>query len=415
MTAFKHPVLFFEPAGIRRFGPPIDTRPVWELRVGPVTVGEVLTCRLGDEPIVGFWTREEITPVCPRPQTGFFDADSILLIAGHHLPFVDSWWDDLTRLEPGQSLEVAGEVLALHLDGPAALRYLKALDHSAEIPAPESVAIEGPYGPLIRYWWELHELAPRSLEWHIAMRGIRSEGGDDTPDSEGWMNNDDLYLHETVRIDTGVNVDTGGGPIMIDAEVAIGTGSYIKGPCYLGPRTQVKPLTQLMGGCFCGPECRLGGEIANTQFQGYANKGHHGFLGHSFVGEWVNLGAGTTNSNLKNNYSDVRVEYNGMQIDTKRSFLGCCLGDHVKVGIQGRINTGSVLSTFSNWFGTGFPPKWLPPFSWGGDDGISIHRLVDAEVTAARMFERREYDPGPELIAIYRSIFQKNEESRKEF
>jgi UDP-N-acetylglucosamine diphosphorylase/glucosamine-1-phosphate N-acetyltransferase len=223
----------------------------------------------------------------------------------------------------------------------------------------------------------------------------------------------EFYLAPGVELGPGAVVDASGGAVLLDREVEVGALSVLTGPCYLGPGTRLKPHSQLHG-VWTGPQCRLGGEIEETQFQGYANKQHHGFLGHAAVGEWVNLGAGATNSDLKNNYSGVRVEQGGRQLETQQRFLGCCLGDHVKLGIQGRLSTGTVLEPFTNWFGGDFPAKGLPPFTWGGDGELVEHALEKALATAAIAMGRRGQVLTPAAAAVARALFAETAAWRRE-
>jgi NDP-sugar pyrophosphorylase family protein len=164
------------------------------------------------------------------------------------------------------------------------------------------------------------------------------------------------------------------------------------GPIHIGKNTIVRPQSYLRGPLLIGPECRIGGEVTHSIFKGYSNKAHYGFIGHSYVGEWVNLGAGTTNSNLKNNYGPVKVWSEGKVVDTGQQFLGCYIDDFVKTGIGTLINTGTVIGFGANVFG-GNPtivgkltPKYIAPFSWGENEK---YRLDDFLKAAGEMMRRR--------------------------
>jgi NDP-sugar pyrophosphorylase family protein len=159
------------------------------------------------------------------------------------------------------------------------------------------------------------------------------------------------------------------------------SGTRLEGPTYVGAGTRV--LGGFVRGSVFGPECRVRGEIASTVFLGYSNKAHDGFVGHSVVGHWVNLGAGTTTSNLKNTYGPVRLEVSGAKIETGRTNLGTLFGDHAKTAIGTMLATGSVVGAGANVFGATVPPRHVPAFAWGctGDrvteDGfLSIARRV---------------------------------------
>jgi UDP-N-acetylglucosamine diphosphorylase / glucose-1-phosphate thymidylyltransferase / UDP-N-acetylgalactosamine diphosphorylase / glucosamine-1-phosphate N-acetyltransferase / galactosamine-1-phosphate N-acetyltransferase len=138
-------------------------------------------------------------------------------------------------------------------------------------------------------------------------------------------------------------------------------------------------------GCSFGPRCRIGGEVEASLFQGYSNKHHEGFIGHAFVGEWVNLGALTTNSDLKNAYQPVQVPWQGKTIDTGRLKVGCFIGDHVKTAIGSLVNTGTRVGTFANWFEPGLTPKEIPAFAWGREARWPLgHALSNARKVMAR-------------------------------
>jgi UDP-N-acetylglucosamine diphosphorylase/glucosamine-1-phosphate N-acetyltransferase len=181
--------------------------------------------------------------------------------------------------------------------------------------------------------------------------------------------------------------DASGGPILVRRGTTIQAFTRLVGPCVIGEETIVN------GGriatCSIGERCRVHGEVSMSVFTGYANKGHDGFIGHSVLGRWVNLGAGTVNSNLKNNYSDVHfwtprgVEHTGMQ------FLGAFLGDHAKTAIGTRLTTGAVIGTGANVYGTGITPRYVPPFAWGLD-GSDVWELNAFLETAERAMKRRD-------------------------
>jgi hypothetical protein len=150
-------------------------------------------------------------------------------------------------------------------------------------------------------------------------------------------------------------------------------------------------------GSVFGPECRVRGEVAISVFMGYANKSHHGFVGHSIVGPWVNLGAGTTTSNLKNTYGSVRLELDGERIETGRTNVGSLFGDHAKTAIGTMLATGTVISAGANVFGTPTPPKFVPPFAWGctgermSEDGfLKVAERVMARRNVELSAQRRE-------------------------
>ena len=169
-------------------------------------------------------------------------------------------------------------------------------------------------------------------------------------------------------------------------------GAIIRGPVSIGEETIIKMGAKIYGPTAIGPHCKVGGEVKDSVIQGYSNKAHDGFLGNSVIGEWCNLGAGTSVSNLKNNYSNVRIwDYPTRSIkDSGLQYLGLIMVDHSKSGINSMFNTGTVVGVASNIFGAGYPPKFIPSFAWGGADGFEKHRLEDAISTARKVVALRD-------------------------
>jgi len=199
----------------------------------------------------------------------------------------------------------------------------------------------------------------------------------------------DVTAAADVEVDPGVVLDTRPGPIHLAAGVRIRSFTTLVGPAFIGPGSL------LVGGVIeavsCGPVCRLRGEISSSVILGYTNKAHDGYLGHSLVGRWVNLGAFTTNSDLKNNYGSIRVPRGPeSEVDTGRIKVGVFLGDHVKTGIGTLMGAGTVVGAGSNVFGGGITPRWLPPFSWAGPQGTTPWLLDPFLETASRAMSRRE-------------------------
>lgn len=199
-----------------------------------------------------------------------------------------------------------------------------------------------------------------------------------------------VRLGTGVRIEPGVLLDVRAAPIELDANVEVRAGARLGGPLYVGPGSR------LLGGAVeavsAGPVCHLRGEIEESIVLGYSNKAHDGFLGHAYLGSWVNLGAMTTNSDLKNNYGQVRIGPPEDEVDTGLLKLGCLIGDHAKTGIGVLLGTGTVLGAGCNVFGTDMPPKWTPPFSWGSGSDLTAYRRDAFIDTACLVMERRDVE-----------------------
>lgn len=204
------------------------------------------------------------------------------------------------------------------------------------------------------------------------------------------------------------------GPIYLGKDTEIMEGSVIRGPFAICEHSAVKLSAKIYGPTTIGPHCKAGGEINNSVIQGYSNKGHDGFLGNAVIGEWCNLGADTNNSNLKNNYSEVKVwNYPANRfIKTGLQFCGLIMGDHSKCGINTMFNTGTVVGVSANIFGSGFPRNFIPSFSWGGAAGMSVYKTDKAFETMELVMERRGVKLTEEDRAIYQHIFEQSEKYR---
>jgi hypothetical protein len=194
-------------------------------------------------------------------------------------------------------------------------------------------------------------------------------------------------------VEPGVVFDVRQGAVVLEPGVEVRHGTRLEGPLYVGARTRI--LGGFIRASAFGPECRVHGEIAASVFLGFANKSHDGFVGHSVVGHWVNLGALTTTSNLKNTYGPVRLEVAGVRIETERQNLGTLFGDHAKTAIGTMLATGTVVSAGANVFGAATPPKFVPPFAWGasGSDRVTPDGFLQV---AERVMGRRNVPLTPE-------------------
>lgn len=189
-------------------------------------------------------------------------------------------------------------------------------------------------------------------------------------------------------IEPQVVFDTSAGPIFVGAGSHVHAFTRLVGPCYVGRNTQI--LGDRVAACSIGDVCKVRGELSNTIILGHANKGHDGFVGHSYLGRWVNVGAGTITSNLKNTYGSVSLWTTRGMRDTRMQFLGTFFGDHAKTGIGTRLTTGTVLGTGANVFGSTMPPKVVPPFSWGGTPPHEVYALDKFLAVAERVMARRQ-------------------------
>ena len=212
-----------------------------------------------------------------------------------------------------------------------------------------------------------------------------------------------LYVHQTARLEH-CYINTEEGPVMIDEDACIMQGAMLRGPMYIGKRTVVKMGAALYAGSNIGSDCIVGGEIKNTIFQAYSNKGHHGYLGDSYIGEWCNMGAGTSCSNLKNTAGELKA----WNMDTS-SFInagkkaGILMGDHVKTAINSSFNSGTVIGGFSNVFNPdALLPKYIAPFQWGQEQYYELDKLLEE---VKRWMTMKGQQPNASILESIKSYY----------
>ena len=224
----------------------------------------------------------------------------------------------------------------------------------------------------------------------------------------------DVYIGPGARIHPTVVLDAEGGPLYIDSDVEILPHTRVEGPGYLGPKT-ILYGGKIREGCTLGPVCRVGGEVEESIIHGYSNKYHDGFLGHSYVGSWVNLGALTTNSDLKNDYGTVEVRMCGKLQDTGDTKVGSFIGDHTKTSIGTLLNTGTYLGMMCNILASGEPaPKFIPDFVWQVRGKFLRARMKDALSTARTAMGRRKKELTEAEAGLIEHVFKLTEEERNE-
>jgi UDP-N-acetylglucosamine diphosphorylase/glucosamine-1-phosphate N-acetyltransferase len=210
-----------------------------------------------------------------------------------------------------------------------------------------------------------------------------------------------IFIEEGASVEAAI-LNTTSGPLYIGKHAEIMEGSIVRGPLALCDDGVLKMGAKIYGPTTIGNHCKVGGEVSNSIFQAYSNKGHDGFLGNSLIGEWCNLGADTNTSNLKNNYGNVSTfDYETMQeAKTDIQFMGVCMGDHAKCGINTMFNTASVVGVSSNIFGSGFPLKYTPSFTWGGIEEQVVFKFEKAIEYSNNMMERRNMRLSDDDISI---------------
>lgn len=255
--------------------------------------------------------------------------------------------------------------------------------------------------------WDIFSLADKAMriDFGIATAGKKSQKLSDTNVLIG--SETDLFIEEGAVIEASV-LNTKSGPIFIDKDAEIMESCTVRGPFYLGEHSQLKMGAKIYGASVFGPHVKVGGEVNNAVIFGYSAKAHDGFLGNSVLGEWCNLGADTNNSNLKNNYAQVKVWSYVKEgfVPTGLQFCGLIMGDHSKSAINTMFNTGTVVGVSANIFGAGFPRNFVPSFTWGGPQGIQEYQLKQAIDTAKLVYTRRNMEFDQVEQDILAAIFE---------
>ncbi|SEQ05440.1 GlmU family protein [Flavobacterium urocaniciphilum] len=226
---------------------------------------------------------------------------------------------------------------------------------------------------------------------------------------------ENIFIEEGAQLEF-VTLNASTGPIYIGKNSEIMEGSVIRGPFALCESGRVKLATKVYGATTVGPHSVIGGEVNNSVLIGYSNKGHDGFLGNSVLGEWCNIGADSNNSNLKNNYEEVKLwSYETENFaKTGLQFCGLMMGDHSKCGINTMFNTGTVVGVSANIFGAGFPRNFVPSFSWGGASGFMTYITKKAFETAKIVMARRNVEFSEQDAKILEHVFEETKKYRKE-
>ena len=353
------------------------TRPVADIRCGILTMRERWEKLLGENT----WTLTQpyLQPAFPNIDSSektyinaavFATADMVNAIAG---------------MQAGSTLYANDVLVAWRPIGPVNEQDLlkDAANCAAKAQYADSVMI-------LNNNWDIFSLNDRAIraDYDLLTKGKKSMP---IPAGVTVSGSENLFIEEGANIYPGCIINASTGPVYIGAEAEVLEGTIMRGPIALCEHSVVKMGAKIYGATTIGPGCKVGGEINNVVFFANSNKAHDGYLGNAVIGEWCNLGADTNCSNLKNDYGTIKVwhEATGKEINSGLTFCGLMMGDHSKCGINTMFNTGTVVGVSCNIFGSGFPKKFIPSFSWGGADGFTEYRFDKAIEASNRMMGRR--------------------------
>ena len=394
-------LILFEDEGFVDLLPLVFWRSIFELQVGRKIILDRIAQRLGMS-VAGVWTRDWIAAVaaqrCGAPANYPLNGPTVL---------VNGRWlfdepVDLPRTptvgtteDGGQAYIVCDAALAKDLSA----RELLHAKYRA--PALAGVARRPAPGRLIRYPWDLVIQVGDLLRGDWEPRDAHLAG--EVPAGVISGPPDQLRVGERAEIHRTALIDTSTGPVYLANDVSVGACAVLEGPLYIGPGSRINPHAWLHGGNAIGPMCKIGGELHRCVIHGYSNKQHNGFLGHSVVGSWVNIGAGASNSDLKNSYDRVSVPINGHDVDSGQILLGAIIGDHAKIGINAALPTGAVIGLGAS-IASASVPKYVPCFSWVTDGYMRPGDALRAMDYASAMMARRQVDMTDEEVELFSDL-----------
>ncbi|MBD09518.1 MAG: glucose-1-phosphate thymidylyltransferase [Flavobacteriaceae bacterium] len=266
----------------------------------------------------------------------------------------------------------------------------------------------------IEHTWDIFSKNGEAIEedFNLITNGRKSEP---IPATVKTLNPENIFIEKGAKLNF-VTLNASSGPIYIGRDAEIMEGTVVRGPLALCNNATLKLATKIYGPTTVGPHSKVGGEVNNSVIFGHSNKGHDGFLGNSVLGEWCNIGADSNNSNLKNNYAEVRLwnYQTGGFAKTGLQFCGLMMGDHSKCGINTMFNTGTVVGVSSNIFGSGFPRNFVPSFSWGGSKGFVTYKTNKAFEVAEVVMGRRNEEFTDIDKAILEHVFEETKQYRRE-
>jgi UDP-N-acetylglucosamine diphosphorylase/glucosamine-1-phosphate N-acetyltransferase len=411
-------ICIFEDEKYRKLLPLVYFRPVYELRCG-INLLKDKIIRSFSNPNVILHARDYLTDVLKRDYPNYYvnelqpNANQVLFVNGRVL--ADPHFADKFKYNGKDIAYVKGDdIVAFWASGENLEKFKNKFGTpltKSDFENYEKVEISA---KLINYPWDIINNNGEQIviDFNILTDGkARREGK--IYEGVHLLNEHFIHIEEGAKIKPGVVLDAENGPIYIGKNVKILPNAVIEGPAYVGDGSLIKVSAKIYENTSIGPVCKVGGEVEASIIHAFSNKQHEGFIGHSYLGTWVNIGADTNNSDLKNDYGNVKVYVDGELIDSGSMFVGLIMGDHSKSGINLMFNTGTVVGVSCNIYGSGLPPKFVPSFSWGGaQDGFVTYRIDKAIEVARRVMARRNVQLTEIDEKLFRKIFELTEEER---
>lgn len=403
-------VCIFEDLGFQSLLPLTSTRPVYDLLSGTSVLFEKFY-RYFSHTNINLHCRPYLKPSLKKKYPGIsinkINSGLPCLFLNGRVLMTEELYNRVTDIDEDHNylFTYKGDLIALYLCDDL-LNYM--IDVLHDIPSPinliqyfrnHCISKELDHVHIVRTPWDLISLNSTALKLDFAFRNQPGIVKGDIKPFASIYNENNVYVGRNTVIEDFVVINAEKGPVYIEEDVLICSGSRLEGPLYIGKHSHI--LGARLSASSIGPFCKVGGEISNSIFYGFSNKAHDGFLGHSYIGEWVNLGAGTITSNLKNTYGKVSISTPQETVDTGLQFLGSIIGDHCKTSIGTRLPTGCIVSYGCNLIGSEAHAKFVPPFRWGAAQHYEEFKLGKFIDIAKKMMLRRKRDllePQQDLI-----------------
>ncbi len=376
------------------------TRPVGELRVGILTIRE--KWEKWSNTKVSFITQDHLSEKYPMT----IQSDNIV-INGSLLP-LPGICKLIEQMEPNEALLQNDELIAARLNE----SQFQSLIEDQEIEELQGFDIGDTPLLKINNLWDIFGKNDQAVKIDFELL-TKNRTSQPLSDTNRVTAPDQIFLEPGATVEHAI-LNASKGPIYIGKDALIMEGCIIRGPLAMNEKSVLKMGAKIYGATTLGPHCKVGGEVNNVVFTGYSNKGHDGFLGNSVIGEWCNLGADTNASNMKNNYSEVKLWNYAKErfAKTGLQFCGLVMADHSKCGINTMFNTGTVIGVSANIYGGGYPRNFIPSFSWGGDQKYTTYTLEKALDTARAMMKRRDQELTALDQEILKEVFMKDRSYR---
>lgn len=371
------------------------TKPVGALRLGILSIKEKWELALGAK--VSFITQDYLSS---RYHIDIEDKNIVIngsVLPSYHLTRL------ISQLEENEALLDDGDLIAAYLNKD----QFDSLIQNEDINELAGFEVGDTPFMKINSLSDIFSLNDEALKMDFEWM-LKDKESQAIPDHVQCISPENIFIEEGAEISPCI-INASTGPVYIGKNAKIMEGCLIRGPLALLDHAVVKMGAKIYGATTIGPWSKVGGELNNVVIQAYSNKGHEGFLGNSVLGEWCNIGADSNNSNLKNNYSEVKLwDYPSETFKkTGLQFCGLVMGDHSKCGINTMFNTGTVVGVFSNVFGAGYPRNFTPSFCWGGpQNAYKTYKLEKAFDTAERVMARRDITLGEEEKSILKTVFE---------